>query len=161
MRISSYTSSNLIIPQLRSRSTPAVVGELCSLLHRENRLGDPLSFYNAVMSQEAICSTATSSGWALPYATVRGNAHLCFALGRSTTPLDWTQPSGAAVRFVSLFLVPEGETATHKALLSELEILSQDQFFIENLSQAANCLEIMNVLRKFQLDQKQYLMLQT
>jgi mannitol/fructose-specific phosphotransferase system IIA component (Ntr-type) len=149
--LADYTSAELIIPQLRSRSPAAVVGELCALLQREQRLGDALSFYNSVISHEYLAGTVTSPGWALPHARVPGLPGLSFALGRAPTPLGWFDHAGDRIRLVFLIAVPENESGTYLALLSSLAKLSENKVMVEKLYGARDAIEVFDLLRQVRL----------
>jgi mannitol/fructose-specific phosphotransferase system IIA component (Ntr-type) len=144
-----YTSTGLIIPQLRNHGPAAVLGELCSALGREGRVEDVLAFYNMAMSQEQVSHNAVPPGWALPYACVKGLSRLTFALGRSEEGLDWF--GGQKVRLVFLFAVPETEAALHSRLLGALARLGQDPLRLEALFEASDSHAIFEVLQRIRL----------
>jgi mannitol/fructose-specific phosphotransferase system IIA component (Ntr-type) len=151
--IAHYTSPGLIVPQLRTRSTPAVIGELCSQLQREGRVEDLLSFYNGVVSHECLSSTAMQPGLALPHARVKGLSRLSFALGRSATPLNWVGANGLEVKLVFLFAVPERDGAEYITLLSGLAKLSQDPLRWQSLLEATDSHALFEVLQQIRLRQ--------
>ena len=68
--VADYTEPSLMVPLLRSRDAAGVTAELCSTLDRQGRLSDLLPFYHAVISHEALSSTAMSPGWAMPHARI-------------------------------------------------------------------------------------------
>ena len=151
--LASFTSPGLIVPQLRGRDSAAVIGELGSRLQGEDRLNDPLSFYNAAMSREWLSSTAMAPGWALPHARMKGLPQLAFALGRSTEALNWPGAGGVAVRLVFLFAVPEADGASYLTLISGLAKLSRDPARCQSLLQAPDPQAIFEVLQQVPLAQ--------
>jgi mannitol/fructose-specific phosphotransferase system IIA component (Ntr-type) len=151
--LAQHTSPELIVSQLRSRTAAGVIGELCATLEREGRVKDPLSFYNAVMSHEALSSTAISPGWALPHARVPGLERLSFALGRSAAPLDWLQHGGEPVQLIFLFAVPETDGVSYLTLISGLAKLSQDPIRMERLLRAPDNQAMLEVLKQIRLPQ--------
>jgi len=147
--IAPYTSTGLIVPQLRGRSPAAAIGELCSCLGRENRVPDLLPFYNAVMGLEQVSSTATPPGWAMPHARVKGLTRLALAVGRTAEPLDWFGHGGIGLVF--LFAVPETDGITYRAVLSGLARLSRTPAMLENLLQAPDSHAMFEVLRQIRM----------
>ncbi|HWI60071.1 MAG TPA: PTS sugar transporter subunit IIA, partial [Bacillota bacterium] len=136
--LASYTSPELIFPQLLNRATPAVIGELCSALERHGRVKEPLPLFNAVMSHEMLSSSAMAPGWALPHARLKQLSQLSFALGRSRPALEWHGQAEPKVQLVFLSAIPETDGATYLTLISGLARLSQDAARLERLLQASN-----------------------
>ena len=50
MTLSRYTTCELMVPRLRNRDASAAVAELCSVMHREQRVQELLPFFNAVIN---------------------------------------------------------------------------------------------------------------
>jgi mannitol/fructose-specific phosphotransferase system IIA component (Ntr-type) len=107
--VADYTEPSLMVPLLRSRDAAGVTAELCSTLDRQGRISDLLPFYHAVISHEALSSTAMAPGWAMPHARLAVVRRLSFALGRTAEPLVWF--GGEPVNMVFLFAVPESQAA--------------------------------------------------
>jgi mannitol/fructose-specific phosphotransferase system IIA component (Ntr-type) len=147
--IAPYTSTGLIVSQLRGRSPAAAIGELCSCFGRENRVNDLLSFYNSVMTLEQVSTTATPPGWAMPHARVKGLARLSFAVGRIAEPLDWYGHGG--IRLVFLFAVPETDGITYRAVLSGLARLSRTPVMRDSLIEAPDSHAMFEVLRQVRM----------
>ncbi len=155
LTLAHYTSPELIVPQLQSRGTAAVLAELCSGLERTGRVADLLTFYNAVVSHERLSSTAMPPGWALPHARIKGLPRLSFTLGRSATPLDWQEAGGPGVSLVFLFAVPEEDGASYMNLLSALAKFSQDPVRWQALLYAADSQSMFETLQRIPLRQPQ------
>jgi mannitol/fructose-specific phosphotransferase system IIA component (Ntr-type) len=151
--LAQYTSPTLLIPQLRQQDATGVVGELCSLLHREGCVETLLPFYNAVITHEAVSSTATAPGWAMPHARLHGLPRLCFAVGRSAAPFPWFGQAEEPVQLVFLSAVPENEGAAYLALISGLARLSQNPVRLRNLLEAADSQAMFEVLAQIPVRQ--------
>jgi PTS system nitrogen regulatory IIA component len=134
--LAQFTRPSLLIPQLRQQEPAGVVGELCSLLHREGQVVELLPFYNAVIAHETASSTATAPGWAMPHARLESLPRLCFAVGRSATPLAWFGEADEPVQLVFLCAVPEHESGTYLALISGLAKLNRDPLRLRRLLEA-------------------------
>lgn len=146
MTLADFTTPELLLPELRSVYTEAVIAELCSTLHREQRVRDLLPFYNAVLSREMLASTATASGWAMPHARVAGLDRISFAFGRAREPLKWLG-NGANVSLVFLLAAPEGD-ASYLQLISGLARLSKDRSRVQRLLEAADAASIFELFQE-------------
>jgi mannitol/fructose-specific phosphotransferase system IIA component (Ntr-type) len=150
--VADYSELSLMVPLLRSRDGAGVTAELCSMLERQGRIGDLLPFYHAIISHEAVSSTAMSPGWALPHARVAGIPRLCFALGRTAEPLRWF--GGEMVSMVFLSAVPQNQAAAYLSLISGLAKLSQDHARLERLTDASDSEAMLEVLREIHLPKR-------
>lgn len=153
MTLSHYTTPGLLIPRLRSRDAAAVIAELCSAMHREQRVEELLPFYNDVISRETLSSTVTAPGWAMPHARGKSLARLTFAIGLAAEPLPWYGDAGEPVSIVSLFAVPESETAAYLRLLSGFSRLSRDPLLVQRLLQASDREAMFDLLQRIPLRQ--------
>jgi fructose PTS system EIIA component len=146
-----FTSPELILPRLNRRQPSAVIGELCSTLHREGRISEPLPLFNEAVGREMSCHTLTEEGWALPHARLRGLKRLSFAVGRSDSPFEWFCGGPGLVRLVFLFAVPEEDGGDYLALISGLAKLSQNSALCEKLFSAPDSEGILDVLSQTKL----------
>jgi mannitol/fructose-specific phosphotransferase system IIA component (Ntr-type) len=151
--IAHYTSPQLILPELHTSDAAGVIEELCSLLHREQRVSNPLAFYNAVMNREMLAGTATDTSWALPHARMAGLSRLSLAVGRSTAGIKWL--GRERVQLVFLFAVPEQETNSYLTLVAAMARLSQAPDRCEQLLQAADGEAMRRVLESIPLREPQ------
>jgi mannitol/fructose-specific phosphotransferase system IIA component (Ntr-type) len=147
MTLSHYTSADLIVPQLLARTGSAVVGELCAVLERHDRVSDCLGLYNQVIAHENLSPTILMTGCALPHARLQGASQLSFALGRSRERLDWFGAKSAEVRLVFLFAVPESEAGLYLKVLSLLAKLGQDRKRMQKLLEAPDGETMFEILR--------------
>jgi mannitol/fructose-specific phosphotransferase system IIA component (Ntr-type) len=150
--VADYTEPLLMVPLLRSRDAAGVTAELCSMLERQGRITDLLPFYHAIISHEAVSSTAMSPGWALPHARIAGIPHLCFAVGRTAEPLVWF--GGEPVSLVFLFAVPQNQAAAYLNLIAGLAKLSEDHARLERLADAPDSETMFEVLREIPLPKR-------
>jgi mannitol/fructose-specific phosphotransferase system IIA component (Ntr-type) len=153
--LADYTSLELILSPLHSRTATAAIGELCATLSRTGRVKDQLAFYQAVLSHEALGTSAISPGWALPHARLRGLEQLSFALGHSPAPLNWPGAGAEPVHLVFLFAVPEAEGGAYLTLISGLAKLSQEPERVERLLRAPDAGTLFRLLQEVPLRQPQ------
>jgi mannitol/fructose-specific phosphotransferase system IIA component (Ntr-type) len=147
MTLAHYTSADLVVPQLHARTGSAVVGELCAVLERHERLSNCLGLYNQVIAHENLSPTIIIPGCALPHARIQGESQLSFALGRSQERLDWFGAKGADVRLVFLFVVPESEAGLYLKVLSALAQFGRDKERVQKLLDAPDGQTMFEILR--------------
>ena len=146
--LADYTTPALMVPQLQTKATAAVISELCALLQREGRLQDSAALYDAVMRREQLSSTSIPCGWALPHARLDGLSQLTFALARSSQPFVWSPEALSPVHTVFLFASPEPEAKTYLNLISAVARLSQSSALVEQLRRAPDAHGMFAVLQQ-------------
>jgi mannitol/fructose-specific phosphotransferase system IIA component (Ntr-type) len=143
-----YTSSALILAELREQETAGVIKELSRLLHLEGCIPDLLPFYNEALNREFLVNTATENGFAFPHARLSGVSRMHFALGRSRQPLVWGTKGSLPVSFVCLVAVPATDAAPYLQLLSGLIRLGSNAESLRRLREAPDAEQMLQVLRQ-------------
>lgn len=148
-----FTEPALILPKLKGQDPAGVIQELSQALQRTARVPDLLPFYHAVLNREFLISTALEYGLALPHARLSSLKELCFAMGRSMTPIQWGPKGAPPVRLVFLLAVPSTEAAEYLLLMGGLSRLGRETTLLESLLTAKDTKEMLNVLREVKLRQ--------
>lgn len=148
--LADFTSQKLIIPSLRGQEATAAIRELGDALYREHRVHDPSTFCELVIRRELRCGTVSEPGWAIPHSLVKNFGAPCFALGRWHDPKIWTN-SRRRVNLVFLFAVPEASVEAFNHLVISLGDLSKESQRVEQLLDAGDEIEMLNVLRQTKL----------
>jgi mannitol/fructose-specific phosphotransferase system IIA component (Ntr-type) len=151
LTLADFTSSGLIVPDLRGQDAVAVIQELSAALQREGRVSDLLQFYHSALNREYLCSTVAEPGWAMPHALVKGLSVPCFALGRWASPVIWMKSDQRQVSLVFLFAIPETDLRAYMKLIQGLARLSKAPHLVEQLLKASDTFEIYNVLKQVRL----------
>ncbi len=151
--LADFSSPALMLPQLRSRTSAAVIAELSGILQREGLLPDDDAFCSAVLRREQMSSTAMPSGWALPHARLAGLPQLCFVLARAPQPLVWSAEARSLVHTVFLFAAPEAEAKAYLNLISAVARLSQSPDLAEQLRRASDAPAMFAVLQHVPVNQ--------
>ena len=68
MTLADFTTSELILPNLRGDDVATVIQELSRALQREKRVPDLLPFYHAALNREFLVSSDWEAGMAFPHA---------------------------------------------------------------------------------------------
>jgi mannitol/fructose-specific phosphotransferase system IIA component (Ntr-type) len=151
LTLADFTGPGLIVPYLRGQDAAAVIQELSAALQREGRVTDLLQFYHSALNREYLCGTVADPGWAMPHALVKGLTEPCFALGRWMSPVVWTKRDRRQVSCVFLFAIPETDARAYMNLIYGLARLSKVPELVEQLRQASDTFEILNVLKQGKL----------
>lgn len=151
--LAEYTTREFLIPRLQSRTGAEAIAELCSRFQSECTLPGAADFCRAVLDRERLCSTASSPGWALPHARIRGLTRVIFALGLSPEPINWFGQTTASVRIVFLSAVPEDEMAGYLQLISSLARLSRDAVGLGRLLDSPGSEAMFEFLQSIRLPQ--------
>jgi mannitol/fructose-specific phosphotransferase system IIA component (Ntr-type) len=147
--VAQYTEPALMVPLMRHGDAASILSDLCSALLIQGRIADLVSFYHAVLSHEALSSTAISPGLALPHARITGSRRLSFALGRTAEPLAWF--GGEPISLVFLFAVPEDDGGSYLGLIASLARLAQDPLRLMRLADAPEGQVMFEVLQEIPL----------
>ena len=151
MTLADFTTSELILPNLRGDDVATVIQELSRALQREKRVPDLLPFYHAALNREFLVSSDWEAGMAFPHARLPGLKELSFALGRCNQPLDWGAKAGHPVRLIFLIAVPATESTQYLSLVSGLARLAKDSRFVERLRTATDASQMFEVLQQIEL----------
>lgn len=153
MSLADFTEPALMLPELSGQDPAVVIQQLSQALQRTSRVPDLLPFYQAVLNREFLISTALDYGIALPHARLSTLKNLCFALGRSSAPLQWGTKDSPPVRLVFLLAVPSTEAAEYLLLMGGLGRLGKDPLLLSQLLAAGNSNDMFSVLRQIKLRQ--------
>lgn len=151
--LADFTEPALIVPELKGQDPAAVIQELSQALQRAARVPDLLPFYHAVLNREFLISTALEYGLALPHARLSSLKELCFAIGRSSSPIQWGAKTAPPVRLVFLLAVPSTEAAEYLLLMGGLSRLGQETTVLESLLRAKDAGEMLDLLKEVKLRQ--------
>ena len=149
--LADFTSESLILPQLHERDTAGVIQELTQRLHQAGRVPDLLPFYHAALNREFLVSTAADCGLAFPHARLNGLTRLCFALGRSDSPVAWGTQNAKKVWLIFLLAVPATEAAGYLYIVSGLSRLGKDTQLMDSLRNAPDAAAMLELLQKVKL----------
>ncbi len=136
LTLGDYTAPPLIVPQLRERDTPGIIGELSQALQRQGCLPDMLPFYHAALNQELLANSALPCGIAFPHARLAGVKQVQFALGRTPHPITWGCKNSWTVQFIFLLAVPATDAARYLHLLATLARLGHQADHLTQLRSA-------------------------
>jgi mannitol/fructose-specific phosphotransferase system IIA component (Ntr-type) len=145
--LADYTSTALIVPQLHSRATAAVMQELNDVLHRvEAIVSDHLFPGLAALNRELLTSMDLDFGAAFPQLLVPSLQRPRFVVGRATEPLPWRASFYPPIEFVFLVVEPSRTDLEYKQLMAALHRLGNDRLRLDDLRRAHSGEEMLAVL---------------
>lgn len=149
--LAAFTSSALMLPELRGADVTAILAELSEALQRAARIVDLLPFYHAALNREYLCSTSMNYGFAFPHARLHGLKTLSFALGRSPKPILWGGHHSAPVRLIFLSAVPATDATSYLAFVAALSRLSREPHQVSALLAAPDAKAMLSILQEIKL----------
>jgi len=146
-----YTSSRLIVPELRDRDAAGIISELSQVLQREGCVADVLPFYHTALNHELLVNSAHESGFALPHGRVSGVKQLQFAFGRTPEPVIWGPKGSWPVQLVFLLAVPATDAACYLHVLASLARLGQQPQRLASLRAAETPEDVLRILEQIRI----------
>lgn len=151
LTLADYTSASLLVPRLRERDTPGIIGELGRTLQNQGSVPDVLPFYHAALNQELMVNSALECGIAFPHARLSGIKQLQFALGRTPEPVIWGAKGSWPVQLIFLLAVPATDAARYLHLLASIARLGLQESFLAKLRAAEDAAGMLAVLEQIPL----------
>jgi len=150
MQIMDFLSKKAILTDIKSTSKEDVIKEMVDLLiesgdvekrHR-NKLID------ALMSREALGSTATGQGNAIPHAKCDCVDKLVAAFGLSRKGVDFDSLDGELAFIFFLLVAPQDSAGPHLKALARISRLLKDKYFRDTLRTCADEKSVIKVIQQ-------------
>lgn len=140
MKISEFLSQNAISADIRSSEKEEVIKELADLLINSGDIQkkDRAKIIEALMSREALGSTAIGQGVAIPHAKSDCVAKLVAAFGLSKRGVDFDSLDGEPAYIFFLLLAPQDSAGPHLKALARISRLLKDKYFRDSLRSCAD-----------------------
>ncbi len=127
-------NGDLIDCNLKSRDGRVAAEALAELLLKNGRVSDKAAFLKDVWEREAVSSTDTGIGVAIPHGRSQAVIQTSVAIGRHPEGIFWDDETVQAVVLLAVKDDPEG--LTHLELISEISTMLMDDDFLEVLFHA-------------------------
>lgn len=135
MQIMDFLSKKAIITDIKSTRKEDVIKEMVDLLieagdvekRNRNKLID------ALMSREALGSTAIGQGIAIPHAKCDSVSKLIAAFGLSKKGVDFDSLDGELAYIFFLLVAPQDSAGPHLKALARISRLLKDKYFRDTL----------------------------
>lgn len=147
--IDDLTGVELVATDLSSVDAPGAIRELAELMASAGRVTDVDTYVAAVVArEEETGGTGMGSGIAIPHAKSDAVARASFAIGRSSTGVDFGSEDGTPADLVFLIAAPTGEDDLHVTLLSRLARRLVHQSFRESLREAPTADAVIDIVKR-------------
>jgi len=149
MNLAELLTLNLVLPDLQATERWEAIAEMLDLLIAEGKLqaADREVILAALRQREETMSTGIGFGIAIPHASSERVQEVVAAFGRSKKGVEFDALDNGPVRFLVLFLVPQGEFQTHLRTLAAIAKLLNDSAVRTALEEAETAEEILAVIR--------------
>lgn len=146
MRLTDILKPQNILVPLQANTKNEAIGELVSLLARNNEIQDAKAVLDAVLERETTRTTGIGNGLAIPHGKCNGTNQLVMAIGKLATPIDFQAIDGRPVSLVWLLTSPPDKTGPHIHALARISRLMTIDKFRQALSLAKTPQEIFDVI---------------
>jgi fructose-specific phosphotransferase system IIA component len=154
MEIMDFLSKKAIVTDIKSTKKEDVIRELVDALINageiEKRSRNKL--IEALMTREALGSTAIGQGIAIPHAKSDSVDKLVAAFGLSKKGVDFDSLDGEPAYIFFLLVAPQDSAGPHLKALARISRLLKDKYFRENLRASTDDKSIIKIIS--QEDQK-------
>lgn len=118
--ISQYSTSALMLPQLKAKTRDEAIGELAGLMVAQGFAEDSDGLTQLALSREVIASTAVEHGLAFPHVRGLEGGGLTLALGMKKSGIDFGAPDKKLTRIIFFTVIPTAASAFYLKLLAGL-----------------------------------------
>ena len=150
MQIMDFLSKKAILTDIKSTRKEDVIKEMVDLLieagdvekRNRNKLID------ALMSREALGSTAIGQGIAIPHAKCDCVSKLVAAFGLSKKGVDFDSLDGELAYIFFLLVAPQDSAGPHLKALAQISRLLRDTYFCELIRKCKTPKDIFDLIAK-------------
>ncbi|MBR5605644.1 MAG: PTS sugar transporter subunit IIA [Verrucomicrobia bacterium] len=151
MTLASILSVDQIITQMDSKNRWEVIDELIQKLVDCGKITAEKApqIVEAVKKRESSMSTGVGFGVGLPHASTQLIDDVIGVFGRSSDGVNFDALDNQPVKFVVLFLVPQGQFQKHLQTLGNIARLLHRKDMRQAIEEAKTAEEIFNVIKEF------------
>jgi fructose-specific phosphotransferase system IIA component len=145
MKISKLLDTQTIFTDLEADSKESLISTLVAAL--EDKVGkDKLhEIKHAVLDREEVMSTGVGKALAIPHAKIPGIQENYAVFAKLKTPIDYGSIDGQPVEIVFLLIGSQERASIHIKLLSRISRIMNNDIFRNQLLQAENAEDVINV----------------
>ena len=131
MNLADLIQENTIRAPLRATGRQGAISELVDLLSDEGCITNCELIKKAVWDRELQRTTGIGEGLAIPHGRCDQLEKMVLAMGRPTTPIDFSSPDKRPVELIILLVSPTENTSDHIQVLGKISRLMVDRSFRE------------------------------
>jgi mannitol/fructose-specific phosphotransferase system IIA component (Ntr-type) len=131
MNLLDHLQLDTMLVPLAATDRQGAIGELVDTLAKAGAIEDAQNIKQLVWERELQRTTGIGEGLAIPHARCEKLNTLVMAMGRPTTPIDFSSPDKRPVELIILLVSPSDHTADHIQALGRISRLMVDRAFRE------------------------------
>lgn len=146
MKISELLTTDLIKLETAAQDKEGILKEMIDLLEQADKIEDKDTFYQVILEREEKSSTGVGNGVAIPHGKSKTVAEPALVFVKSEEGIDFASRDGQPAKLFFMIAVPEGGSDDHLSVLSKLSRKLMHEDFRENLLDAADKEELIEVI---------------
>jgi fructose-specific phosphotransferase system IIA component len=146
MKLSKFSSEDLITFEIKSTEKEGVIRELVELAAKSNLVKDKTELYNDVIERENLVTTGVGYGVAFPHAKTRSVRGIVIAFGRSDKGIDFEAMDKKLVYLLFLIAAPEDAIGAHLNVMARLSFIMKSEENREKLMNVKSPGELLQIL---------------
>lgn len=148
MRLHEYIRPELVVLNLAARGVRDALHALVGRIREQGIVADPDALEAALLTREAVHTTAMGSGVAVPHATVTGLERPVMMVAVAPDGVAFGPVGLDPVRVFFVVLSPPNQTALHIKLLARIARLVRHPGFIQRLERAGSAEDLLEELER-------------
>ena len=146
MIVSDLLNPERILASAHASSKKRLLELISAALAGNNDTAASREIFESLIARERLGSTGLGNGVAIPHGRISGSDGVQAAFVRLARPLNFDAIDGKPVDLLFALAVPENCTGDHLKLLSQIAELFSDEKFLEQLRNASDCSELLQLL---------------
>jgi len=135
MKLSKFSSEELVTFDLKSTDKEGVIRELVELASQSPLVKDKEDLYKDVVERENLVTTGVGYGVAFPHAKTRAARGIVIAFGRTDEGVDFDAMDKKPVHLFFLIAAPEDAIGAHLNVMARLSFIMKS---VENREKLMN-----------------------
>ncbi len=146
MRLSKFSSEELIAFDLKSTSKNDIIRELVDMAAQSNLVRDGEELYRDVVERENLVTTGVGYGVAFPHAKTRATRGILIAFGRSNAGVDFDAMDKKPVHLFFLIAAPEDAIGAHLNVMARLSFIMKSEENRQKLMEVQSPGELLQII---------------
>ena len=146
MKLSKFSSEELITFELKSADKDGVIRELVDLASRSSLVKDQDELSRDVIERENLVTTGVGYGVAFPHAKTRATRGIVIAFGRSDEGVDFDAMDKKPVHLFFLIAAPEDAIGAHLNVMARLSFIMKSEENREKLLEVKSPGELLQII---------------
>lgn len=155
MKISELLSESLINFDLKGFTKDDVLDEMIEMVYHSGKIKNRLEFKEDILDRERVSSTGIGEGIAIPHTKSNNIIAPGIAIGISKKGVNYESFDDQLVKIIFMIFTPDSNT--HLDLISKLSSFLMDNNFVNNIMDANNFNEVVDIINTKENNTKEIL----